>query len=372
MRSNQRPATVTMADVAERAGVSRALVSIVFRGVPGASPATRERVMRAAEELAYRPDQRARLLGRSRSRTVGVVFGLHYEFHAEVVEHLYRAVDGTGYELALGAAAPTRHERRAVQSLLDYRCEALILLGSGLSRAAIEELAQCLPVVVVARALRTRAADVVRTDDVAGARLAVEHLAGLGHRAIAHVHGQRAPGAAERRRGYRTAMRDLGLDSQTLLVPGGLTEQDGEQAAGHLLAGRPPTAVMAFNDHCAAGLMAAARARGIRVPDDLSLVGYDDSHVAGLSSIALTTIAQDAPAIASAAFDLALTRTEDKTQTPSEVVLPPRLVVRRTSAPPAAGAATGPRGRRRGTAAALRNSAARRGRSFSGAKGADE
>jgi DNA-binding LacI/PurR family transcriptional regulator len=97
-----------MEDVAHHAGVSRALVSIVFRGVAGASPATRERVMRAAEELAYRPDQRARLLGRNRTRMVGVAFGLHDEFHAEVVEQLYQAVDGTGYELALGAAAPTR------------------------------------------------------------------------------------------------------------------------------------------------------------------------------------------------------------------------------------------------------------------------
>jgi DNA-binding LacI/PurR family transcriptional regulator len=335
MRSDRRPSTVTMADVAQRAGVSRALVSIVFRGVPGASPATRERVMRAAEELAYRPDQRARLLGRSRSRTVGVVFGLHAQFHAEVVESLYQAVDGTGYDLALGAAAPTRDECRAVQSLLDYRCEALILLGPRLSRTAIEELAERLPVVVVARALRSRAVDVVRTDDVAGARLAVEHLTGLGHQAIAHVHGQLAPGAAERRRGYRAAMRDLGLESHTRLVPGGLTEEDGEQAAAQLFADTPPTAVTAFNDHCAAGLLAAARARGVRVPDELSLVGYDDSHIASLSSVALTTVAQDAPTLASSALDLALRRTENQSPEPAEVVVPPRLVVRRTSASPA-------------------------------------
>lgn len=334
MRSDKRPATVTMADVAQRAGVSRALVSIVFRGVPGASPATRERVMRAAEELAYRPDQRARLLAGNRSRTVGVVFGLHHEFHAEVVEGLYQAADGTGYDLALGAVAPTRDERRAVQSLLDYRCEALILLGPTLSRAAIEELAERLPVVVVARALRSRAVDVVRTDDVAGARLAVEHLAGLGHRAIVHVHGQRAPGAAERRRGYRAAMHELGLDSWIRLVPGGLTEHDGEQAATNLFTETPPTAVTAFNDHCAAGLMAAARTRGVSVPDQLSLVGYDDSHIASLASMALTTVAQDAPTLAGSAFRLAVRRTEGENPEPCEVVVPPRLVVRRTSTPP--------------------------------------
>jgi DNA-binding LacI/PurR family transcriptional regulator len=290
--------------------------------------------MRAAEELAYRPDQRARLLGRNRSRTVGVVFGLHDEFHADVVERLYQAIDGTGYELALGAATPIREEGRAVQSLLGYRCEALILLGATLSRTAIEGLAEQLPIVVVARALRSRAVDVVRTDDVAGAHLAVEHLAGLGHQSITHVHGQRAPGAAERRRGYRTAMRDLGLDSHTRLIPGGLTEEDGEHAAAQLFGDTPPTAVTAFNDHCAAGLMAAARACGVRVPDELSLVGYDDSHIASLSSVALTTIAQDASGLAAAALDLAVTRSEDRKREPSEVVLPPQLVVRRTSAPP--------------------------------------
>ena len=334
-KSDRRPPTVTMEDVAQRAGVSRALVSIVFRGVAGASPATRERVMRAAGELAYRPDQRARLLGRSRTQVVGVTFGLHDEFHAEVVEQLYQAVDGTGYELALGATAPSRDEHRAVQSLLDYRCEALILVGPALPGEAIEELAERLPVVVVARALRSRAVQVVRTDDVAGLGLAVEHLAGLGHQAIAHVDGQRAPGAGERRRGYRAAMRRLGLAAHTRVIPGGLTERAGERAAAQLLAGPPPTAVAAFNDHCAAGLLAAARERGIRVPDQLSVVGYDNSHIAGLATVALTTIAQDTPALAGQALDLALARTEHEHGPAAEIVLPPRLVIRQTSARPA-------------------------------------
>jgi DNA-binding LacI/PurR family transcriptional regulator len=336
VKSEKRRHTVTMADVAERAGVSRALVSIVFRGVPGASPATRQRVMQAAEDLAYRPDQRARLLGSNRSRTIGVVFGLHHEFHAELVEALYGTVETTGYDLALGAAAPTRHERRAVQSLLDYRCEALILLGPRLARTAIEELAERVPVIVVARALPRTSVDVVRTDDLTGARIAVEHLAGLGHTAITHVDGRRAPGAAERRRGYHAAMRDLGLAGGTALVAGGLTEHDGEQAALQLLAATAPTAVTAFNDHCAAGLMAAVRSRDVRVPGGLSVVGYDDSHIAGLTSVALTTVAQDAGTLAACALGLAVTRAEHTADgpPPSEVVVPPRLVVRHTTAPP--------------------------------------
>jgi DNA-binding LacI/PurR family transcriptional regulator len=329
---------VTMADVAARAGVSRALVSIVFRGVPGASAETRERVRRAAEELAYRPDRRASLLGSSRSRTIGVVFGLHHEFHTELVERLYQAVEGTDLDLALGATAPTRGEWTAVQSLLEFRCEALVLIGPAMQRRRLEELARQVPVVVVARELRDPAFDVVRTDDEHGARLAVEHLVGLGHRAIVHVDGRRAPGAAQRRRGYRDAMAAAGLSRHARNVAGGLSDEDGERAAVELFAGRArPTAVAAFNDHCAAGLLAAVRQRGVEVPADLSVVGYDDSHIAGLSTIGLTTIAQDGQALANVALDLAVRRTGDATAPPREVVIPPHLVVRGTSAPPRRG-----------------------------------
>jgi DNA-binding LacI/PurR family transcriptional regulator len=333
VRPDPRLPTVTMADVARHAGVSRALVSIVFRDVPGASAETRQRVMEAAEELGYRPDQRARLLGRHRTRTIGVVFGLQHEFHGRLVEDLYRAVGASGYDLALGATAPTRDEGTAAQGLLDYRCEALVLLGPTLPRAAIEDLARHVPVVVVARALRSQAVDVVRTDDVAGARLAVEHLAGLGHSAIVHVDGGRAPGAAERRRGYRRAMSDLGLDSEAQVLAGGLNEESGEQAAEQLLAGHA-TAVTAFNDHCAAGLLFALRARGVGVPDDVSVVGYDDSPVAGLAGVALTTVAQDSAALATSALELAIARVEDGDTPTREVVVPPRLVVRSTTRAP--------------------------------------
>jgi DNA-binding LacI/PurR family transcriptional regulator len=336
----RRPAT--MEDVAIRAGVSRALVSIVFRDAPGASPANRRHVLATAEELSYRPDPRARLLGRNRSRTIGVVFGLHHEFHAELVERLYQVTQDSGYELALGATAPTRGERQAVQSLIDYRCETLILIGPFLSRRAIEELARELPVVVMARALRSRAVDVIRTDDVNGARLAVEHLVGLGHRRIAHAHGQRAPGAAERRNGYRAAMRAAGLEREILLLPGGLTDEDGERAAQHMLSRTSsPTAVTAFNDHCAAGMLATVRKRGVGVPENLSLVGYDDSRIASFATVALTTVGQDGYALAECALSRAIARADSTALPTSEVLVPPRLVVRQTTARPALDAPVG-------------------------------
>lgn len=334
MRYERRTRAVTMTDVAARAGVSRALVSIVFRGAPGASAATRERVMRAAEELSYRPDQRARLLGSKRSRTIGVVFGLHHEFHGEVVEGLYQAAERVGYELALGAVAPSRSEPRAIQSLEDYRCEALILVGPHLALGAIDELAGRVPTVVIARALRTTAADVVRTDDAAGATLAVNHLVSLGHRRIAHVHGGRAPGAAERRNGYRAAMRAAGLARSERLVAGGLTEEHGVAAAHELIGRRTPTAALAFNDHCAVGLLATASQRGVEVPGAMSVVGYDNSHVAGLSTVGLTTVAQDSTTLADRAVEIAVAHAEGRAGERSEVLVPPQLVTRRTTAAP--------------------------------------
>src|SRR5918998_4094835 len=172
---------LTLADVAARAGVSVPLVSIVMRDAPGASAATRERVRRIAEELGYRPDSRARLLRSARSRLIGVVFAVQQPFHGDLVGGLYTAADNADYELTLSAVTPARDERRAVTSLLQDRCEALILLGPQSPTSFLAELTARLPVVVAARAARHRALDVVRTADHEGLRQAVDHLVGLGH-----------------------------------------------------------------------------------------------------------------------------------------------------------------------------------------------
>jgi DNA-binding LacI/PurR family transcriptional regulator len=322
----------TLADVAARAGVSTALVSIVMRDAPGASAATRERVRRAAEEIGYRPDSRARLLRSSRSRLLGVVFGVQQAFHGDLVSGLYAAAERVGYELALSAVTPGRDERQAVGSLLQDRCEALVLLGPQSPTASLADLAARLPVVVVARPVRSSAVDVVRTADDEGARLAVEHLLALGHRHVVHVDGGRAPGAAERRRGHRESLRASGLVPR--VVPGGPTEEDGAAAARALLAGPLPSAVTAFNDRCALGLLDVLRRAGRTVPGDVSVVGYDDSRIARLSSVDLTSVTQDVEQLTTLAVERVLERLAGTPVDRREVVVPPRLVVRSTTAPP--------------------------------------
>jgi DNA-binding LacI/PurR family transcriptional regulator len=322
----------TLADVAARARVSTALVSIVMRDAPGASDATRERVRRAADEIGYRPDARARLLRSSRSRLIGVVFGVQHAFHGDLLTGLYDAAERAGYELALSAVTPGRGEQRAVESLLRDRCEALVLLGPSSPTAQLADLAARLPVVVVARSVRSTAVDVVRTADDEGARLAVDHLVALGHRDVVHVDGGRAPGAAERRRGYREAVHRHGLEPR--VVPGGPTEDDGAAAARTLLAGPLPGAVAAFNDRCALGLLDVLRRAGRTVPGEVSVVGYDDSRIARLSSVDLTSVAQDVGQLSTLAVQRALDRLDGVPVEQRELVVPPRLVVRSTTAPP--------------------------------------
>ena len=324
----------TLADVAARAGVSTALVSIVMRGIPGASDATRERVRRVADELGYRPDLRARLLRSARSRLLGVVFDVDSDFHGELVGGLYAAAERVGYELALSAVTPGRDEERAVTGLLHDRCEALLLLGPQSTAGRLAALAAEMPVVVLARRVRAAPVDVVRTADRLGIREAVDHLVGLGHRRIAHVDGGRAAGAAERRRGFRDALLRHDLDEGGIL-PGGPGEEDGARAARRLLAGeRLPTAIAAFNDRCAVGVLDVLSRAGISVPGDVSLVGYDDSRLARLSSVDLTTVAQDAERITALAVGRAVDRLDGATVRAREQVVPPRLAVRTSTAPP--------------------------------------
>jgi DNA-binding LacI/PurR family transcriptional regulator len=318
-------------DVATRAGVSKSLVSIVMRDEPGAGAETRRRVLDAADELGYHPDSRARLLRSGRSRLLGVVFGIQHAFHADLVTDLYTAARETGYELALSAVTPDRDEKEAVTGLLQDRCEALILLGPQSPTAALTRLAARFPVVAMARSVRSTAVDVIRSADADGLRQAVDHLVELGHRRIAHIDGGQAPGATERRRGYRDAMRRHRLEGEHQIIRGGLTEEDGAAAARALL-DDVPTAVTVFNDRCATGVLDVLTREGVKVPGDISVVGYDDSRLARLAHINLTTIAQDTATMTKLAVGRAIDRVERLPITHREIVVPPRLVVRGTTA----------------------------------------
>ncbi len=329
----------TLQDVAERAGVSRALVSIVMREAPGASAETRVRVRTAADEIGYRPDPRARMLRSQRTKLLGVVFTPGQEFHAGLIDGVYCAAETRGYDVVMSCVTAHRDERRAVRTLLDDRCEALILIGSGLPIRDLVDVDSHLPVVALAR--KATKVDSVRSDDAFGAALAVGHLGGLGHRALVHLDGGRAPGAAERRNGFRNAGTAAGI--ATTILGGGLTEREGAGAGAALLAASDPlpTAVFAFNDRCALGLLDVLIRAGVRVPDDVSVVGFDDSPLAGLAHVDLTTIGQDSARLADLAVARAVERIEGPVSKTIDAVCEPRLVVRGSTAAPRQGPATG-------------------------------
>lgn len=325
---NRRP---TLEDVAARAGVSRALVSIVMRDAPGASDHTRERVKRAADDIGYRPDPRARRLRQHRSNLIGLTFAAGQEFHAELVDGVYVAADALGYDVVLSAVTPHRDELRAVRTLVDDRCEGLVLIGPQMRAGQLTDLASRMPVVVMTR--RVRGVDAVRSDDVAGVIVGVEHLLGLRHRRILYLDGGAAPGAAERLRGYRRAAKDAGVPE--LVRPGGLTEREGAAAAVTMLkTGDLPDAVFAFNDRCALGVMDVLIRAGISVPQQISVLGFDDSPLAGLAHIQLTTIRQDSVGLADAAVGrlVALLDGGDPGAAAADIVRKPTLVVRGSTA----------------------------------------
>lgn len=329
------PQRATMADVATRAGVSRTLVSLVLRDRPGAGAATRERVLKAAEELGYRPDSAAQMLARGRSRTLGVLMNLEQPFHAEVVKAIYPAAAQLGYDVLLSAVAPGRDEHMATGALLGHRCEALVLLVSDPESHATERLGGSVPTVVVGRKATTPGVDSVHTAEAKGVRQAVDHLADLGHRRIVHIDGGKGPGSADRRSAYRAAMRRHRLADEIRVIPGA-QDEDAGIAAGMLLLseGELPTAVLAANDRCAIGLMHALRSGGVDVPGDVSIVGYDDGNLSHLSHINLTTVRQDAPGIAEHAVRNAVERLENGSLPGRETECDAKLVVRATTAPP--------------------------------------
>ncbi|MEU6129865.1 LacI family DNA-binding transcriptional regulator [Saccharopolyspora sp. NPDC047091] len=333
--ANRDPARrPTMSDIAAHVGVSKALVSLVLRDAPGPSEATREKVVRAAEELGYRSNRSASLLALHRTRMLGVVLSVRSAFHAELVEEIHAAADEAGYDVVLGALTRTHDERRAVENLLGFRCEALLLLGPEAPSALLTEFGEQLPVVVVGRRSRSAAVDVVRAADDDGVVQAVQHLVDLGHRDIVHVDGGSGTIAADRRRGYRKAVRRNGIAER--IVSGAYTEEAGADAARALLAaGELPAAIVAANDRCAIGALDVLMRNGIDVPGRVSVVGYDDSALARLSHLDLTSVSQEAAAQARNAVAAAVERLDGGRTEPRSLVVPPRLVVRSTTAAPA-------------------------------------
>ncbi|MPY57735.1 LacI family DNA-binding transcriptional regulator [Streptomyces spongiae] len=333
-----RPPTIR--DVAERAGVSKSLVSLVLRGSDQVRPEKRQAVLTAVAELGYRPNAAARSLSERRTRTVGVLLNdMRNPWFVELLDGLGSRLHDSGLHMLL---ADGRLNRRLGEDLThtftDLRVDGLIAVGTLPPSEALRTAAGQIPTVVAgAREPVLPHVDIVAGDDEHGARLATEHLIGLGHRRIAHIAGQGVVGEL-RRRSFEEVMREHGLADTALVGQGDLTEEGGYRAAVRLLStARRPTAVFAFNDIACVGALSAAEELGLQVPRDLSLVGYDNTYLSRLRHLWLTTVDNASHDVGRRAAQRLLDRmtTPDR---PSETVLAaPALEVRGTTAPPAEG-----------------------------------
>jgi LacI family transcriptional regulator len=330
----------TIHDVAREAGVSVSAVSKVQTDAYGVSPQMRARVNAAIETLGYRPHAAARAM-RGRSYTLGVIVPqLSSPFPSEVSESISRELEHTSYQAVLVDSGLTvTRQQRSIEALVDRQVDGLVLIAPWMSLESLEELGTRVPTVVVALHGGGDNFDTVVDDDYEGARLMVDHLVGLGHRRILHT-GQPSRGFTPphvlshtaRCEGYLTAMAGHGLDADVLITE--YTEEGGYQAAAEALdRTHAPTAIFAGADIAALGALRAAEDRGLQVPGDLSVVGYDNIYASKIRRVALTTVDQSGHLTGATAARLLLERLDGRSAAVHEVIKP-RLVVRATSAAP--------------------------------------
>lgn len=328
--------TATIVDVAQRAGVSVSLASRALRGMPGVSAIRREAILTAAAELDFRPNAAAQALVRGRTHLVGVILSdLANPYHAEVAASVERALEDLGLSALLGnGRRDSEHQGKLIEVLLRQRVEAIIAITSRLPREALEKASRTVPTVVVGRVeSRVAGVDTVVGDDEAGVRAAIDHLIDLGHTSIVHLAGGDRPTVTMRRLAYEDAMRCQGLGRHIRVAGSASTNEGGRAAVVELLgAGERFTALVAANDLMATGACSVLRERGLDVPGEVSVVGYDDSSLAGSFVPALTSVGQPFAEITARAVGLLESRLAGRRRARHEVVAP-RLVVRSSTAP---------------------------------------
>src|SRR5215208_1199415 len=327
----------TIREVAESAGVSYATVSHVINNTRLVSKETRERVLAAMSELNYRPNALARSLRQGKTNTLGLVLpDSANPFFAEISRSIEDEAFKKGYSVFLcNTELDTQRELFYVDVLSKKQVDGIIFVAAGDQADSLDFLLrQNMPVVMIDRDLPNVEVDAVLTDHQLGGCLATQHLLELGHTRIACIAGPSSiTPSAERITGYRNALEEAGLAAdETLILRGDYHAQSGMEMSHAILRMEPrPTAIFAMNDLMALGALRAAAEEGCSVPGDLAVVGYDDLELAHFTNPPLTTIAQPKKEIGAQAISLLVDRMSRRDRSPSRIVLPPELIVRRST-----------------------------------------
>jgi LacI family transcriptional regulator len=335
-RRKRRP---TQADVANLAGVSQTTVSQVLNDADIAIPEeTRQRILDAMNELGYVPNRMARSLRSGETCTIGMIVpDSANPFFAEVARGVEDASFEQGYSVILCNSDGNLDKELLYSDVLtEMQIDGILFIAAGLSKEHIQTLQERrIPLVVVDREIPDIALDSVLADNTKGGWLATRHLIELGHHRIGCIQGPSdlSP-SADRIIGYRRALEEAGIPvDEEIIVRGGFQYEGGHQATRRLLAGeKPPTAIFACNDLMAVGAISAAVEMGYQIPDDLSVVGYDDLPLARFANPPLTTVVQPKHEIGTIAATMLLERIRDMDAPSHRRVLDTSMCVRRSTA----------------------------------------
>jgi LacI family transcriptional regulator len=288
----------TVSDIARAANVSPSTVSRVLTGNSPVHPEKRAAVLTAIERLNFRPNLAARALVRGKSMAVGIITqSIASQFYGEIVQGIEEGLLPSGYHPIVASGRwSTGEEHAALALLLDRQVDALIVLGGTLSDTELRAINQQIPVIAVGRMIGALEGQCIQVQNEAGAYQATRHLLDLGHRQIAHVAGISTHiDAHERRLGYERALREAGLAvDESLIIAGNFMERGGLLALETLISrGSDFSAIIAANDQLAYGVRLGLYRHGLRVPEDISLVGFDDLLTSAYTTPPLTTVRQN-------------------------------------------------------------------------------
>ncbi|QDG60951.1 MULTISPECIES: LacI family DNA-binding transcriptional regulator [unclassified Pseudarthrobacter] len=332
VNDSQKTRRPTIYDVAKHAGVSPSLVSLVLQDPARVSAKRREAVRAAISELGYRPSRAATALASSRTKSIGLVIDDYRNlWFVDLLRGMESALSPEGYRVMLADSRPGENRiSEAVDGLLAMHVDALVIAAEpSPSMLAGAEV----PTVVAGwRSGVPAGADLISNDDEGGGVLAADHLLGLGHTKIGHLSGV-GGAAAHRRAGFARRLKEAGVHLHIAGESGGTSEEDGYASACWILDHHPDTtAIFAANDTMALGALAAFRERGLLVPGDISLIGYDNSTLAKSRYLDITTVDNRSDMVGVGVARVLLARLEDPSLRPSRTLIDPELVLRSTTA----------------------------------------